>query len=276
MPEKFKERNQRIEWLPNKLLSVIWVQAQRPYRESRARKIADNFDPARFDPIRVTLPNGNGEYHIVDGQTRKAAVEMLWGGEEKVPCIVLEAKEPAEAARLFDGINSLRFGVDPISKFKVRVTAKEPTETAINRIVETRGYKISASHSEETRSGRNISAVGALKTVYIANGAKVLDDVLQILSATWPSDPHATSSAIVRGYGQLLGEFGSKVNWERLKTCVANKYTPGSLMTHAKELQHTFDGSMADAVLRILLTRYNRGLPENKILKRGVRRSESA
>ena len=54
MPEKFNEKDQRIEWLPNKLLSVIWISAQRPYRELHARKIASNFDPDRFDPIRVS------------------------------------------------------------------------------------------------------------------------------------------------------------------------------------------------------------------------------
>jgi hypothetical protein len=272
MAEKFSEKNQRIEWLPNKYLSVIWIQAQRPYREARARKIADQFDPHRFDPIRVTLPNGNGEYHIVDGQHRKSAVELLWGGEEKVPCIVLHAEDPAEAAKLFDGINGLRYSVDPISKFKVRATAKNPTELAINRIIEHRGYKVSASRAEDSKQGRNINAVGALIHVYKQNGPKVLDEMLQILSATWPSDPYATSSIIVRGYGQLLGEFGSKVNWERLKTSIASKYTPGSLLTHTKEIQHTFGGSMVDAMLRVLLQRYNRGLPENKQLKRGVRR----
>ena len=253
MAERFNEKDQRIEWLSNKYLSVIWVKAQRPYRESRARKIADEFDPNRFDPIRVTLPNGNGEYHIVDGQHRKCAVEMLWGGEQKVPCIVLEAADPAAAARLFDGINGLRYAVDPISKFRVRVTAKEPTELAINRIIEHRGYKVSAGRSEDPKHGRSISAVGALIAVYTTNGPKVLDEVLQILSATWPSDPYATSASILRGYGQLLGEFGSKVNWERLKTVIASKFTPGSLMTHTRELQHTFGGSMTDAVMRVVV-----------------------
>lgn len=276
MAERFNEKNQKIEWLPNKLLSVIWIQAQRPYRESRARKIADEFDPHRFDPIRVTLPNGNGEYHIVDGQHRKSAVELLWGGEQRVPCIVLEAQDPAAAARLFDGINGLRYGVDPISKFRVRVTAKEHVEVDITRIIEHRGYKVSASRSEDPKHGRSISGVGALIAVFKVNGPKVLDDVLQILSATWPSDPYATSSSILRGYGALLGEFGSKVNWERLKTVIASKFTPGSLMTHTRELQHTFGGSMTDAVVRVLLQRYNRGLPETKQLKRGAKRHEDA
>jgi ParB-like nuclease domain len=273
MTEKFSEKTQKIEWLPNRQLSVIWIQSQRLYKETRARKIADNFDPDRFDPIRVTLPNGKGEYHIVDGQHRKAAVEMLWGSSEKVPCIVLDAENPAEAAKLFDGINGLRYGVDPVSKFKVRVTAGEPVEVAINKIVEHRGYKIASGRSENPRYGRSITAVGALIAVYTTHGPKVLDDILQILSATWPSDPYAPSASIIRGYGLLLGEFGSKVDWGRLKALISGKYTPGSLLTQARELRHTYEIPMGEAVLRVILAKYNRGLPETKQLKRGVTRA---
>src|SRR5262245_65889316 len=116
MPDRFDEQT-KIEWIPVKQLSVIWVQAQRPYRSNRAQKIADNFDPDKFDPIRVTLPNGNGEYHIVDGQHRKSGVEICFGSDQRAPCIVLDAEDPAEAARLFRGINGTRWGIDPISNF---------------------------------------------------------------------------------------------------------------------------------------------------------------
>lgn len=271
MVERFDQQEQRIEWIPVKKLSVIWVQSQRRYYPTRAQKIADNFDPDRCDPIRVTLPNGNGEYHIVDGQHRRHAVDILWGGDQCAPCIILKAEDPAEAAKLFDGINGTRWGVDPISRFKVRVTAKEPTEVAVNKIVEHRGYKIGASKSEGERAGRYISSVGALIAVFTMHGPKVLDDVLQIVSATWPSDPYATNSSIIRGYGALLNEFGSKVNWGRLTEVIKTKFTPGSLVTHAKDQQHVSGGAMGDAVLKVLIMRYNKGCPEAKKLKRGAK-----
>jgi hypothetical protein len=274
MTDRLKQDAFPITWIANKQLSVIWIQSQRPYRESRAMKIKENFDPQRLDPIRVTLPNGKGEYHIIDGQHRKSAVEMLWGSEEKVPCIILDANDPAEAAKIFDGINGLRFGVDPIAKFKVRVTAKEEVESAVNRIVEHRGYKIAPGRSVEMRSARVISAVGALINVYTVNGPKVLDSVLQLISATWPSDPYATSSTIIKAYGQLLSEFGNRVDWGRLKEVTAKKWTPGSLLTSTKETHHTFGGSITEACLRVMLANYNRGLPENKRLIRGNSRHE--
>ncbi len=272
MPERFDVKDYEETWIACKYLSVVWVGAQRPFRESRARRIADKFDPQRFDRVRVTMPNGNGIYHVIDGQHRKGAVEMLWGSDEKVPCIILNAEDPAAAAKLFRGINGLRFGVDPISDFKVAVTAKEPTQVAVNHIVERRGYKVSASHSDNPKGGRNISAVGALVKVYEQNGPKVLDEILQIISATWPSDPHATSPSILRGYGQLLNEFGSQVNWGRLTDVIRSKYTPGSFLTSVREFHNADGGSLADAVQVLLMKRYNRGLPESKQLKRNTRR----
>ena len=151
-----------------------------------------------------------------------------------------------------------------------------PTEVAIGRIIEHRGYKVSSGRSEDPKHGRSISAVGALIAVYTTNGPRFSTRFCKSCSATWPSDPYATSASILRGYGQLLGEFGSKVNWERLKTAIASKFTPGSLMTHTRELQHTFGGSITDAVMRVLLQRYNRGLPDTKQLKRGVKRHEDS
>ena len=261
-PDQFDPTAKLIEYIPLSKLSVIWVEAQRPFRQSRADKIAAAFNAKRFDPVRVTLPNGNGEYHIVDGQHRRAAAEKVWGPDALCPCVVLNSADPAEAAEDFIGINTTRFNVDPVSDFKVRVTANSPTHIAINRIVEHHGYRIGFNRAE-----RVISAVGALLVVYTQQGPKVLNEILQIISATWPSDPYATNSAILRAYGKLLGNFGSKVNWGHLKTVVASRYTPGSLLTHTKEIQHGLGGSMPDAMLRVLISLYDRSQPEKKKLR---------
>lgn len=263
--QAFDENDLRIEWIAVKQLSVVWVEAQRPYRKKRAQKIADRFDFKQFDPVRVTLPNGNGIYHIVEGQHRTGAVTIKFGPDQKAPCIVLPAHDPATAAKLFDGINGLRWKVDPVSTFKVRLTAEEKTECDVNRILTHRGYRVGS-----LREGsRNINAVNALIEVYDHNGPKVLDEVLQILSATWPSDPQATSANLLRGYGQVLGEFGSKVNWGHLKQSVATKYTPGSLVAVAKQLKDAQGGSLAEAVASTIVGVYNKGVaPDKKLMKK--------
>src|SRR6516225_5950032 len=103
----------KTEWIPVKVLSVVWVNAQRPYDEKWAKQIADNFDPDKFDPIVVTQPNGQGIYHIVEGQHRRHALEMFAaktnngiGENELAPCRVIDEVDPARAAEIWLGNNS--------------------------------------------------------------------------------------------------------------------------------------------------------------------------
>jgi hypothetical protein len=264
MTQSFSEKDLQIQWIEAKALSVIWVEAQRPFNKNHAKKIADNYDFDRFDPVRVTLPNGKGIYHIVEGQHRHAATVMRFGDQQRIPCIVAPVQTPAEAAQLFDGVNGMRWRVDPVASYRVRLTAGEQTENAIERIIRHRGYKVGSMRE----GSRNINAVGALISIFHINGPKVLDDVLQVLSATWPADPRATTSSLLRGYGALLGEYGSKVNWQTLKENVSKKYTPGSLIAFAKTHQEGEGGSMTQAVKRVLVAIYNKTQPQDKKLRK--------
>ena len=56
---QLSSKDYKLEWIRVRDLAVVWPEAQRPYKERWAKEIADNFDPDKFDPIKVTLPNGN-------------------------------------------------------------------------------------------------------------------------------------------------------------------------------------------------------------------------
>lgn len=260
--KQFDEAHIKIELIPVKQLSVVWKEAQRPYKDRDAQKIADNFDPDMFGYLWVTLPNGQGIYHIIEGQHRKAALEKLGGANELAPCRILDAIDPARAAKLFDGINSGRRAVNPISTFKVRRTAKFETEVAIDRIVRDAGYLI-----ENSAEDKYIGCVGALKAVYVDFGPKILADVLKIIPATWGMEHAAVNASIIRGYGEFLVAFGGKVNWQRLKEQMAKRYTPGRLLGMTKTQKEAHGGTTAENMKRIILAAYNRGLARDKQVK---------
>jgi hypothetical protein len=249
----------RVDWIACKYLSVVWVQAQRKYREERAREIAANFDPELFNPIRVTLPNGNGIYHICDGQHGKGAVEMLWGPEEKVPCLVAPEGDPVRAADLFLRNNSCQRPPSKIDHFKVSVTAKRPNEVAINRIVRKHGYRVDSSGK------KIISAVSALKFVYNC-GPKPLDQTLYFLDAVWTDDHHAMGGGLLRGFGVFLNEFGDYIDPKRFIQGT-KKWTPGTLIRDAKAMLHTHGLKLTPAIAQLLLEQYNHGLRHEKHLK---------
>jgi hypothetical protein len=258
----FDRRTHKIEWISARNISVVWTNAQQPYDEKHAKQIADGFDPDMFDPIKVTLPNGNGIYHAIDGQHRVGAIKLLWGENEKVPCEVIGEADPARAAQLFININTGRKRPTPLSIFRVSVTAGDETAVAVNEIAARLGYQIENAHQS-----KNILAVAALCAVYRQCGPQTLENTLKIIQATWGMDPNAVVAQIIRGYGAFMVEYGDKANWQRLKEVIAKKYTPGRFIGAAKTSKEVNGGNMADAIKKLLLANYNKGFPAVKHLK---------
>jgi hypothetical protein len=251
----------KLQWIQVDKLRVVWPDAQRPFKDWWAKEIAENFDPDQFTPVRVMLPNGHGIYHICDGQHEVRAAAMALGLDQQVPCIVAQESDPVKAAALFDNINSNRQRVSNIEAFKVRVTRRNQTEVAIDRIVRHCGFHVDAS-----KAANAISAVSALNVVYTQYGAKVLDQTLTVIRVIWPDDTTATTGNILRGIGMLLVEH-AHADIARLQSCMTGVST-ATLVREAKterEMQHV---SVAAAIGHIIVSRYNKGLKPNQQLKR--------
>ena len=259
----FDRKVHRIEWVPVGKISVIWAQAQRPYNEKHAREIADNFDPEMFGTLSLTLPNGDGIYHAIDGRHRKSAIEMMgWGTDQKVPCEIFHASDPARAAKLFDKINSARKTPQPIDLFKVRVTAGDEAEVAVNKIVMVNGLRVASSQTE-----RSIACVAALVAIYRSCGGEVLDETLKIVLATWGPDRHALVAPIIRGYAEFVAEHRNHFNVVRLRDNIAKKFTPGRFVGAAKTAREIDGSTIPNAVKRLLEANYNKGLKAAQQLK---------
>jgi hypothetical protein len=242
---------------------VVWVQSQRPFKPKRAKEIADNFDPDILEPIHVTLPNGNGIYHICDGQTRKAAIESLWGPEEKVPCLVSEEGDPAKAAEIFLRTNTGRRPPTAVDYFKVSVTANRQTEVQIEKIVKHHSYYVDVGSNRGA-----ISSVDALRFVYRC-GPKVLSETLEILHKIWNDDHNAVQGSLLRGFGMFLNEFGSYINQDKFVKAVKDKWTPGSLFRDAKGASEMHQKPVPICMVDILLLQYN------KVAKTNLQRKPS-
>lgn len=249
--------------IPVSKLVIKHANAQRNVSDTHAKNIARNLDPDKFGSIEVTLPDGRGLHHVIDGFNRIKAVRMLWGPDQMVPCNVrpVDSKDAARAAEIFLGLNKGRKPVKPVDNFRVSVTAKHPDEVAINKVVESCGYKVSSTHANGT-----IAAVGALKSVYTMYGPEVLKSALTIIQATWGHDQNALVGSIIMGYGAFLAHFGDKVNWGRLKSVIQKNFTPGSLLGAAKNVKVAMHISITEAMVEVLYSNYNRGLKKKDYL----------
>lgn len=256
----FTQGAHTTQWIPIKNLSVVWATAQREFNERHSQKIAASFDPDLFDDLVVTLPNGDGIYHVVDGQHRMSAIRSLYGEEEKVPCRIVTAQDPARAAAIFDKINTGRRLPTGIEKFRVRVTAGSETEVAINKVVTWLGCRI------EVGDGSNsIRATAALINVHNAFGLEVLKEALVTIRTTWKDDKGALEGPIIEGFGALVGEHRGHLDFKRLREKTASTYTPGRLLGQAKADKETLGGRISDGVRRVLIRNYDQGLRTGKL-----------
>jgi hypothetical protein len=168
-----------------------------------------------------------------------------------------------QAARLLAGARLLVAAL-VVVRFKVAVTAKRPDEININRIVQHNGYRVEATHAQDT-----IAAVDALKFAYNNKGKKTLDQTLHMLRQTWGGDPAAVTAPIVKGYASFICEFAADLNFEHLRKSVIKRFTsPNGLMVAAKSLKDTMKISMMTAIWTLLLQTYNRG-QRQKLKRKG-------
>lgn len=256
----FTESAHSTKWIPIKNLSVVWANAQRELNERHVDKMAADFDPDLFDDLVVTLPNGDGIYHVVDGNHRRALIQKLYGEEEKVPCRIVNAKDPARAAQIFVKINTGRRLPSGIEKFRVRVTAGSETEVAINKVVMWLGCRIEANDSPNS-----IRATAALINVHNSFGLEVLKETLVTIRGAWANDKGALEGPIIEGFGALIGEHRGHLDWKRLREKTGNSYTPGRLLGQAKADKESLGGRIADGVKRVLIRNYNQGLRTGKL-----------
>lgn len=255
-----------------KHLSVVWVKSQRPFNKAHAENIANNFDPDKFEPIVVTKPNGEGVYHIVEGQHRKEGLEIFagrlnrdgYGGNELAPCRVIDHANPAKAAEIWLGINKGRKAIAPVIEFLVAVEAKREEEVAINAVVRRCGYHVGAN----TRQDNCIAAVGALKQVFHL-GPHSLKFTLDTCRLLWGADPAGTRAQLIKGIGSFVHEYHTRAEAERLKYALLKKYkSPFKLLEAGKVFAEKMTDTLPIAIAEVMRRAYNDGLREDKRLMR--------
>lgn len=245
-----------------KNLSVMWRQSQRPFQESHAKKIADAFDTDKFDPPVITKPNGQGHYHIVEGQHRVWAVRCVFGESEQVKCRMVNASDPARAAEIFLGINAGRKAIKPVPQFLVAVTAGREPQTTIYKLVDKLGYRIQAAKVDFS-----ICAVNALIYVHNRQGYDVLNATLLVLKKSWGGDATAFQGDLIKGYAVFINEFPHMLP-ARIAEVMPKAFTPNQLLAAGRLYAEQHRVPLLEGLSETLRAKYNRGLKENQKLKK--------
>jgi hypothetical protein len=251
MTDSFTKKDHTLRWIRVGDLVIHWPEAQRELSERNAKKIADEFDPDMFGTLTVsTLPNG--KFHVSDGWTRRSAVQMLFGDNEQVPCVIVPAANAKEAAQIFVTMNGNRTKPSAFVMFKKNVTAGAPAECAIEKVVTGMGLRIATGGNDGT-----IQAVNALMFIHKQQGDAGLLDTLVVIRSTWGEESAAFDAHLMRGFALFLSQDpASPVDRARLVRRVARKWTPGRICGAGKATREAFGGSQSRAIAALLQETY--------------------
>lgn len=248
------ERASQLRWVALGELGVS-VHAQRKFSQTHTESIAAEFDLEKLGfPV---VSSRDGSYWIVDGQHRIAAAKMFgFTDTDTIQCEVYEGLTEKEEAEFFLG-RDFRRGVHPFDKFRIAVTAERTVETAIQRLANVNGIKISKSDG--------ISCVGTLKTIYERSGPVVLGRTLRIIRDAYGDAGY--DRAVVDGVAMVCARYGDQFSAEDATAKLGNIHGGvNGLLGAAAKLRLQTGNAKSSCVAGAVVEALNKGRATGKRL----------
>lgn len=250
------------EWLPVEHLEYD-LRAQRNLVPTKVHQIMKAFRWSAMGVITVSARSG-GVYIVIDGQHRVEAARRL-DPQSKVLCHVFRGLNLAQEAALFLTLNNTtkpRVG----DKFRVRLTAEDPTALEINKIVESRGWEL-AQYGDDGL----ITCVATLERIYRLSLAKeaepnLVDACLLVVTRAWGSNQYGVWGSLLEGIAALFVEHGSRLDIDRLiETLRDIKKGPEELISEVRHHAEIRRMAVRMAVADIITEKYNRRMKTRKL-----------
>jgi len=244
-------------WLPLSSLGKWNAPCQRDVTALQ-HAIANDFDERAFGVIHVL--ERKGKYLIIDGQNRVAALKIMrYNGSHEVPCIVHGEITDAEAAAIFQDVNTFK-SLQAYNIFMSAYMRGEPDQYTIVEIVKNNGLTISPSGANGA-----ISAVKSLERIHRPHpksepDAEALHRTLHTIVQAWGKDRHALHGGIILGIGQVYLRDKDRINDEEMVSHLALRAGgPQLLIGDARGARQLIGGTLTACVSELVVQTYNRG-----------------
>ena len=226
------------------------VQKANPPTTARMMNLVNKFDLDSIGVMTVSL-RVDGTYVLLDGQTRKAALDFLELGEWEVLCNVYEGLTKADEAHLFRLLNNTQRPT-PVDDFRVGMTAGDVECLAIDKIITKHGLKLSAC----ARDG-GVTCVSAMRQAYKSGG---LDDALGTATAAWGLRAAAVQGDIVKGLALVHETYNGTMDRPALINKLS-KFQGGAsgILGSARNTRNIRSASVARLCAAVIVSVYNRG-----------------
>lgn len=233
---------------------------QRQLSVPRVSRIAQNFKPEAFGVL-VVSHRPNGEYHILDGQHRRAGAIAAGREEWVVECQVYEGLSREQEAAMFLLLND-KLAVNPLEKFLVRVIEGDPVAVQLSGILDRHGWEVSAQPADG-----KFAAVSSLER--IARGAgmgadrdnfEIADLTVQILTSAWGHNRDAVRGDLLLALGMVLLRYHLQVDVPKLlNQLAATDGGPRGVLGRGRGLAKLRGGRVVDGIADVMVNLHNKG-----------------
>lgn len=238
---------------------IVSDQGQRARNDARVDHLLNEFDLDQIGYPIVSERGGN--FYIIDGQHRIEALKRFIGKgweTQKIACAVyLELSEQQEAEKFLSHNDTLRVSMH--DKFKVGVTAGREKETAVKKIVEQQGMRVTA---YGTSGG--ICAVGTLMKIYNRAGGQVLGTAIRIIRDAFGDS--GFEAKVLDGMAHMVKRYNGQLDEQLAKTKLgAMRGGVKGLVNRAEEIKLRTGNQHGQCIAAAAVEVINRGQGGGKL-----------
>lgn len=180
------------------------------YNARHAKELANVWDDARCDPIKVGYENG--KYYVFCGQHRLQAKIMKNNGKPvEIECIVFYGTTYADRARMFAEEDDLKYKTTLRQKYNALYLAGDKEMSDICEAVERSGYTCAFS-----KQGGDVDCTVLARKIYRKHGTEFLTELFTILHDSWGKQKKATTSNVVKGVAFFLERYAESYKHETI------------------------------------------------------------
>jgi len=236
----------------------------RDIKESRCRKMADNYKNYLVRPIDISLRQ-DGKYYVIDGQHRTTTLDFL--DIKSIDATIHLDLTYEEEALMFVELNATSKNVSAGQKFIGLREGKNPEALDIINILSQFDFYISVekiTNLKEDNFGR-IECVDTVQKLYEKLERDMFIRILNVISKTWGGHYHSLKRNIFMGVALFIKEYGHEVSD---KDIIAKwKSHPAiDIIRDARSNHKMTDNNSFRPYAKELLTIYNSGKTEKNRL----------
>jgi hypothetical protein len=231
---------------------------QRRLDTGRVNNIIKGFDPEALGTFTVSRRE-DGKYYTLDGQHRRAAMELLGLSENLVDVKVFRGLTTGQEALLFRLLNNTK-KPQPLDLFKVKILEGDPKALKM--------WKLLTGYEWRFQTGvkdGNFMAVKTLERMFEVDEVTA-EAAVNILCQAWGNRIGTLNDGLLAGMGRLLLRRGDKIDPGHLiRKLQEVPGGPREVINKGLTLKEALNMRVAQAMAMVLVEIYNKGLRSNQL-----------